>query len=90
MTVHPANGEQILDEAAHGPNPLKRSDLDWETAAGRVSRTVLQDPEGRPVVERWLVEGGSHAWFGGDPRGSYTQSVGLDASRVMVRFFLRQ
>jgi poly(hydroxyalkanoate) depolymerase family esterase len=89
LTVHPANGERILDEAERGPNPLKRIDLDWETEAGRVSRTVLEDAEGRPVVERWLVEGGGHAWFGGDSRGSYTQSVGLDASRIMVRFFLR-
>jgi poly(hydroxyalkanoate) depolymerase family esterase len=90
LTVHPMNGERILDEAERGPNPLKRSDLDSGTEAGRVSRTALEDAEGRPVVERWLVEGGGHAWFGGDPRGSYTQSVGIDASRVMVRFFLRQ
>ena len=89
-TVHPANGERILDEAQRGPKPLKRLDLDWEIEGGRVNRAVLQDAEGRPVVEHWFVEDGGHAWFGGDLRGSYTQSVGLDASRVMVRFFLKK
>jgi poly(3-hydroxybutyrate) depolymerase len=49
---------------------------------------VLEDGEGRPLFELWQVEGGGHAWFGGDLRGSYTQTIGLDASRVMVRFFL--
>ena len=88
-TVHPANGERILEQAERGPNPLKRSDLDWQTDGGRVRRTVLKDREGRPVVEHWFVEDGGHAWFGGDSRGTYTQSVGLDASRVMVRFFLK-
>ena len=48
-TVHPINGERILDEAGRGPNPLKRADLDWGTEAGRVSRTVLEDAEGRPL-----------------------------------------
>ena len=88
-TVDPVNGERILDQAGRGER-LKRSDFDWEIAGGRISRTVLEDDEGRPVVERWQVEGGGHAWFGGDPRGSYTQTVGLDASRVMVRFFLQR
>ncbi len=89
-TVHPANGERILAEAERGPTRLSRSELDWDIAGGRVSRTVLRDADDRPVVEHWQVEGGGHAWFGGDPRGSYTQGVGLDASRVMVRFFLGQ
>ena len=88
-TVHPANGERILEQAECGSNPLTRSDPDWQTDGGRVRRTVLKDPEGRPVVEHWFVEDGGHAWFGGDSRGTYTQSVGLDASRVMVRFFLK-
>jgi poly(3-hydroxybutyrate) depolymerase len=89
-TVHPANGERILDEARCDPASLQRVDLDWEIEGGRVKRTVLKNAEGRPIVERWFVEGGGHAWFGGDPGGTYTQSVGLDASRVMVRFFLKR
>ena len=87
-TVNPVNGERILNEAEHGETGLTRSDLDRPIEGGRVSRMSLTDADGRPVAEQWLVEGGGHAWFGGDPRGSYTQTVGLDASRVMVRFFL--
>jgi poly(hydroxyalkanoate) depolymerase family esterase len=88
-TVHPMNGERILEQAERGPNPPKRSALDWQTDGGRVRRTVLKNHEGRPVVEHWFVEDGGHAWFGGDKAGTYTQSVGLDASRVMIRFFLK-
>jgi poly(3-hydroxybutyrate) depolymerase len=88
LIVHPANGERILEQAERGPHPLMRTDFDWQTESGRMSRAVLKNREGLPIVERWFVEGGGHAWFGGDPSGTYTQSVGLDASRVMVRFFL--
>jgi poly(hydroxyalkanoate) depolymerase family esterase len=89
-TVNSVNGERIVEELERGEIPLTRIDLDWDIEAGRVSRTALKDEDGRPVAEQWLVEGGGHAWFGGDPRGSYTQTVGLDASRVMVRFFLAE
>jgi poly(hydroxyalkanoate) depolymerase family esterase len=89
-TVNPVNGERILDEAEREGISLTRSDLDWPIEGGRVSRRALKDADGRPAAEQWLVEGGGHAWFGGDPRGSYTQTVGLDASRVMVRFFLAE
>ena len=88
-TVHPSNSDRILEEAEGAPNPLKQVEFP-QIGDGRVSRTVLQDAAGEPVVERWLVEGGGHAWFGGDERGTYTQSAELDASRLMVRFFLRQ
>jgi len=87
-TVSSVNGERILDEVERGETSPTRSDLDWPIEGGRVSRTSLKGADGLPVAEQWLVEGGGHAWFGGDPRGSYTQAVGLDASRVMVRFFL--
>jgi len=87
-TVSPVNGERILDEVERGDASLVRSELDWPIEGGRVSRVVLKNGHGATGAEQWLVEGGGHAWFGGDPRGSYTQAVGLDASRVMVRFFL--
>src|SRR3984885_7729219 len=89
-TVNSVNGERLLDEVERGENALARSDLDWPIEGGRVSRTAVKDSDGRPVAEQWLVEGGGHAWFGGDPRGSFTQTVGLDASRVMVRFFFAE
>jgi poly(hydroxyalkanoate) depolymerase family esterase len=89
-TVDPVNAMRILDQARSGQTNLKQVDLEWQIEGRRVNQTALQDPAGQPVVELWSVEGGGHAWFGGDSRGSYTQSVGVDASRVMVRFFLKQ
>jgi poly(hydroxyalkanoate) depolymerase family esterase len=89
-TVSPVNGERLFNEVGREETALTRSDLDWPIEGGRVSRIALRDADGRPFAEQWLVEGGGHAWFGGDPRGSFTQSVGLDASRVMVRFFLAE
>lgn len=87
--VAPVNAEKIvrarIDGAARGP--VRRA---VTTGVGRdrpTTRTVYSDGGGAVLAESWVVEGAGHAWFGGNPAGSYTDPHGPDASGEMVRFF---
>ena len=89
-TVSPRNGEQVIAQLAS----IATSDLGRRVERGQVpgghaySRILHADPQGRTVVEHWVVHGAGHAWSGGSPAGSYTDPHGPDASREMLRFFL--
>jgi poly(hydroxyalkanoate) depolymerase family esterase len=87
-TVHPKNGDQIIEQSAGVTRPTTK------VLRGRVphghayTRTVLTDAGGSAISEHWNIDGAGHAWSGGSPAGSYTDPQGPDATREMLRFFL--
>jgi poly(hydroxyalkanoate) depolymerase family esterase len=95
-TVAASNGGAIAAEAVSsfrqdGDLTLHKRPVRTSSIRGRDCTTTRYiDTTGRTQVEEWVVHGGSHAWFGGDAKGSYTDSTGPDASAEIVRFFLER
>lgn len=89
-TVNPRNGDEVIAQSA-GACGLRTEVQRGQVPGGHAyTLTVHIDAAGRRVLEQWLVHGGGHAWSGGSTSGSYTDPNGPDASREMLRFFLRQ
>lgn len=88
--VNPRNGRYIVARALAPLPPLRATVKTGAVPGGRsYVRTVHRVGRGRPLAEHWLVLGSGHAWSGGSPAGSFTDPAGPDASREMIRFFLR-
>ncbi len=86
--VHPSNAKRIAEMETKARGKVERSER--RHGAGRpYTRTVTRDENGDAAIEQWIIHGAGHAWSGGSPDGSYADPHGPDASREMVRFFLK-
>ena len=104
-TVHPNNGDRILEQSAKATSPTTKVHRGRVPDGHAYTRTILTDAGGRAISEHWNIHGAGHAWSGGSPAGSYTDPRGPDAtgkccvssssirsrgSRVGVRSFATQ
>jgi poly(hydroxyalkanoate) depolymerase family esterase len=87
-TVNARNGDAVVAQATRGLTLASRTENGQSTGGYAYSRTILTNAAGQSVVEQWIVRGAGHAWFGGNPAGSYTDPKGPDATEEMLRFFL--
>jgi poly(hydroxyalkanoate) depolymerase family esterase len=87
-TVSPRNGDAVVAQAIQGASLRTRVETGQVTNGYAYTRTVHIDADGNTLVEKWVIQGAGHAWFGGSPAGSYTDPRGPDATGEMLRFFL--
>jgi len=95
-TVHPSNGDDVIEQCLGATHHAARTMPGSNTVqvergvtpgGRRYTRTLHSTPDGRVAAEHWVIHGAPHAWSGGDPRGTYTDPSGPDASAEMLRFF---
>ncbi|RXF69215.1 extracellular catalytic domain type 1 short-chain-length polyhydroxyalkanoate depolymerase [Hansschlegelia zhihuaiae] len=89
-TVHPSNAERIMDAATPDAATVFTRKVAGLSGRRGATITVVSDPAGETVAERWLVDDAGHAWSGGRAGGTYVDPNGPDASAEMMRFFLRE
>ena len=88
-TVHLANAGQVVSQAKAKASLIEVV-THGETPDGMTYTQIVQiDAADKEVVEQWVLHGAGHAWSGGSLAGSFTEPRGPDASREMIRFFLR-
>jgi poly(hydroxyalkanoate) depolymerase family esterase len=87
-TVHPNNGDQILEQFMRATSTQKKVHRGRVPEGHAYTRTIYIEATGRGIFEHWNIHGAGHAWSGGSPAGSYTDPRGPDATREMLRFFL--
>ena len=96
LTVNVANADHVLApwvDADDGRDAMAGTDQRVTVDRGQVpgghayTRSIYHDPQGRALMEKWLVHQMGHAWSGGSPGGWHTDPQGPNASAELVRFF---
>jgi len=90
-TVAPVNADKLIAaRLAAGDITGQDAPITTSSDSGHpYTRTVHHNLHGIDVAESWIVHGGGHAWYGGSPVGSYTDSQGPNSSAETIRFFLQ-
>ncbi len=88
-TVHPSHGEHIVKQST-----IYNKEMLVENGSVLngypYTRTMYHDHSGKVNLEYWQIHGAGHAWSGGSSKGSYTDVKGPNATKEMIRFFLKQ
>jgi poly(hydroxyalkanoate) depolymerase family esterase len=100
LTVSPRNGDQIISQWAK-TNDLIYDGIDnndirdtpsiihnTRVPGGRLyTKSTYLSPDGHVLMLKYTIDGLGHAWPGGHPSVSYTDSRGPNASEMMWEFF---
>jgi poly(hydroxyalkanoate) depolymerase family esterase len=98
--VNPVNAGQIIaqwnktnsrlaDANAENGFALSERSIAGQVLGGHAyTRSVYTDQIGRPLMEKWMVEGLGHAWSGSAKAHAYGDPKGPNASAEIWRFFL--
>jgi poly(3-hydroxybutyrate) depolymerase len=87
-TVNPRNSDAVIRQLAKDVPLRTRVENGCATNGHGYQRTLYSDARGTILMEKWIVQDGGHAWFGGSPAGTYTDPKGPDATNEMLRFFM--
>ena len=89
--VAPVNADNLIaSRLAAGDITGQDAPITTCSAGGRsYTRTVHRNRDGIAAAESVIVHGGGHAWYGGNPVGSYTDPHGPNSSAEIIRFFLQ-
>lgn len=87
-TVVKGNARELWDDALAGQGPGRLLEQESTENGRRVSRRIFMRDGGIASVEECIVDGLHHNWSGGNPKGTFADPAGPDASREMLRFMM--